>query len=114
MERSFAFLAALAIGLVPPVLAKESPPNVIFFAVDDLCDWVGAMGYDQAKTPNMDALAQGDVSFNNAHWPALESFRVHERIEIVFSARQSSFSHNQDRIDPAAMTQINLVSLHRL
>ena len=94
-----AFLAALALGLVSPLSAKESPPNVIFFAVDDLCDWVGAMGYDQAKTPNMDALAQRGVSFSNAHCPALESFRAHERVEIVFSAIQSSLSHNQDRID---------------
>jgi len=71
MKRSFAFLAALAIGLVPSVLAKEPSPNVIFFAVDDLCDWVGAMGHTQAKTPNMDALAQGGVSFNNAHCPGV-------------------------------------------
>jgi len=99
MKRSFAFLTTLALGLMSPLLAKELPPNVIFFAVDDLCDWSGAMGYDQAKTPNMDALAQGGVSFNNAHCPALESFRAHERVEIVFSARRSSLSHNQDRID---------------
>jgi len=71
MERLFAFLAALALGLVSPLSARESPPNVIFFAVDDLCDWVGAMGHTQAKTPNMDALAQGGVSFNNAHCPGV-------------------------------------------
>ena len=44
---------------------------MIFFAVDDLCDWVGAMGHTQAKTPNMDALAKRGVSFNNAHCPGV-------------------------------------------
>ncbi len=40
---------------------------MILFAVDDLCDWVGAMGYKQAITPNMDALASRGVVFTNAH-----------------------------------------------
>ena len=71
MRRVAVLLTALALGLVPSVLAKDSPPNVIFFAVDDLCDWVGAMGHTQAKTPNMDALAQAGVSFNNAHCPGV-------------------------------------------
>ncbi len=52
--------------VVCPASAKDRP-NVIFFAVDDLCDWVGAMGYRQAVTPNMDALAQRGVLFTNAH-----------------------------------------------
>ena len=34
-------------------------PDVLFIAVDDLNDWVGAMGGPiQAKTPNIDALAE--------------------------------------------------------
>ena len=56
MAKIGALLVALILGVAPQVLAKGSP-NVIFFAVDDLCDWVGAMGHTQAKTPNMDALA---------------------------------------------------------
>lgn len=57
-------------SLVTPVLAGERP-NVIFFAVDDLCDWVGAMGHSQAITPNMDALAESGVMFTNAHAPGV-------------------------------------------
>ena len=37
---------------------------MIFFAVDDLCDWVGPLGYNQAVTPNMDALARQGVVFS--------------------------------------------------
>ncbi|MHC4993916.1 MAG: sulfatase [Planctomycetota bacterium] len=42
-------------------------PNVIFFAVDDMNDWVSPMGYGQAITPHMDALAKRGVTFTNAH-----------------------------------------------
>ncbi|MEE2935147.1 MAG: sulfatase [Planctomycetota bacterium] len=52
-------------------LWAESRPNVIFFAVDDLCDWVGAMGHDQAITPNMDSLARQGVLFTGAHAPGV-------------------------------------------
>ena len=47
------------------------PPNVIFFAMDDLCDWVGPLGYQQVITPNMDKLAQRGVTFTNAHAPGV-------------------------------------------
>lgn len=42
-------------------------PNVILFVVDDLCDWVGPLGYRQAVTPNMDKLARAGLTFSNAH-----------------------------------------------
>jgi len=44
-----------------------SRPNVLFFALDDLCDWVGPLGYGQAVTPNTDKLARRGVTFTNAH-----------------------------------------------
>lgn len=47
--------------------AAKTQPNVLFFALDDLCDWVGPLGYDQAVTPNMDRLADMGVTFWNAH-----------------------------------------------
>jgi arylsulfatase A-like enzyme len=46
---------------------KQSQPNVLFFALDDLCDWVGPLGYDQAVTPHMDKLADMGITFWNAH-----------------------------------------------
>lgn len=47
--------------------AETEQPNVLFFALDDLCDWVGPLGYEQAVTPNMDKLADIGVTFWNAH-----------------------------------------------
>ncbi|MGB6223663.1 sulfatase [Haloferula sp.] len=58
-----AFLVSFA-GLS---LAAEKPPNIVFFALDDMNDWVGALGYEQAITPNMDRLAESGVNFTNAH-----------------------------------------------
>lgn len=49
------------------VSAAEKQPNIVFFVLDDLCDWVGPLGYKQAKTPNMDRLASSGVTFTNAH-----------------------------------------------
>ena len=46
-------------------------PNVLFISVDDWNDWIGAYGDNQAKTPNIDKLAAGGVSFINAHTSAV-------------------------------------------
>jgi len=59
-------MTVLCVSVVP---ALAGPPNVIFFATDDLCDWVGPLGYGQAVTPHMDELAQTGVTFTNAHCP---------------------------------------------
>ncbi len=50
---------------------SRPPPNVLFIAVDDLNDWIGPLrGHPQAKTPNIDRLAQRGVVFTNAHCAA--------------------------------------------
>jgi len=46
-------------------------PNIIMFVMDDLNDWVTPLGYDQAKTPNLDRLAKTGVTFKNAHAPGV-------------------------------------------
>lgn len=47
---------------------KADRPNVLFITVDDLNDWVGCLGGNpDAKTPNLDLLAQRSVLFSNAH-----------------------------------------------
>jgi arylsulfatase A-like enzyme len=52
---------------VAPQTGKR-PPNYLFIAVDDLNDWIGALGgHPQAKTPNIDRLAKRGVLFANAH-----------------------------------------------
>jgi arylsulfatase A-like enzyme len=43
-------------------------PNVLFFAVDDLNDWISPMGgHPDAITPNFEKLAARSVLFMNAH-----------------------------------------------
>jgi arylsulfatase A-like enzyme len=62
------------IGLAPHLAAeqaKDSPPNILIISIDDLNDWVGCMGgHPQAKTPNIDRLAQRGILFTNAHCQA--------------------------------------------
>ena len=53
--------------------------NVLFIAVDDLNDWIGALnGHSQVKTPNIDKLASRGILFTNAHTaaPACNPSRV--------------------------------------
>lgn len=45
-------------------------PNIIFFAVDDMNDFINPLGYSQAITPNLDRLASAGIIFTNAHAPA--------------------------------------------
>ena len=59
-------LAILLASAVASTSAAQRP-NVIVFALDDLCDWVGPLGYEQARTPNMDTLARSGTTFTNAH-----------------------------------------------
>jgi arylsulfatase A-like enzyme len=60
-------VAALIFWSAEAGQAAGKPPNVVFFVVDDMNDWVGPLGHDQAITPNMDRLAESGVCFTNAH-----------------------------------------------
>ncbi len=64
---ALAALAVLASCAGPPTVER---PNVLFVSVDDMNDWVGALGYEPAKTPNIDALAAKGTLFTNAHAPS--------------------------------------------
>jgi len=55
----------------PQVQGTNDRPNVIFFATDDLNTWVNPLGYNQAKTPNLDRLSKMGITFTNAHAPAV-------------------------------------------
>ena len=75
-------LVAVAATLVslPALYASQTPspkadagtrPNVLFLAIDDLNDWIGAAGgHPQARTPNLDRLISQSVFFRNAHTAA--------------------------------------------
>ncbi len=69
--------AIVAVTLIVALSASSEPahadsankrPNVLFIAVDDLNDWVGCLGgHPQAKTPNIDRLAEKGVLFEQAY-----------------------------------------------
>ena len=79
MTRSYLILMLLAV-LFGTASCNSTPeqqtpqktnPNVLFIAIDDLNDWLGCMnGHPNAKTPNMDRLADQGVLFTNAHCQA--------------------------------------------
>src|SRR5262245_19084725 len=65
-------LAAVAVSLLAPAAsaADAAKPNVLFVAIDDLRDWVGFLGYEQVKTPNLDKLAGRGVTFTRSYCAA--------------------------------------------
>ena len=64
--RSLALRIAAVFTLAASAVAATKP-NVIFFATDDLNDWVGPLNSGiRAKTPNLDRLAARGVTFQNA------------------------------------------------
>ncbi|QDU26832.1 Choline-sulfatase [Anatilimnocola aggregata] len=63
---TFVALAHLPLTAAEP--AKQ--PNVLFIAIDDLRDWVGYLGHQRAKTPNLDRLASRGVSFTRSYCAA--------------------------------------------
>ena len=53
------------------IVITPAKQNVLVIAVDDLNDWVGVLGgHPQAKTPNIDRLANNGVLFTNTHCQA--------------------------------------------
>ena len=69
MRATFALsLAIILFGGGNTCLAENPKPNILLIGVDDLNDWIGALGgHPQAKTPNIDRLASRGVLFANAH-----------------------------------------------
>jgi len=53
------------------LVAEETPPNILFIAVDDLNNMIGNLGaYPNTKTPNIDRLAAKGILFSDAHCQA--------------------------------------------
>lgn len=71
MNAARTFVLILCALIACPLHAADTRPNVLMIAVDDLNDWIGCMkGHPQARTPNMDRLAERGVLFTNAHCAA--------------------------------------------
>ena len=67
--------ALLATMLIAPISGSAAEParkpNVLFIAIDDQNDWVGALGgHPLAKTPHLDRLAERGTVMLNAHCQA--------------------------------------------
>lgn len=67
--------AVAVLSLAGPVAAADAPklstrPNVLFIAIDDLRDWVGYLGDNQTRTPNLDRLAARGLSFTRSYCAA--------------------------------------------
>src|SRR4051795_12873818 len=60
------FLGAMHAGSVA-AQQRQSKPDILYIAIDDLRDWVHYLGYQQVKTPNLDRLAQRGVTFTHAY-----------------------------------------------
>lgn len=61
-------LVLFALGVPTLAPAAASPPNVLMIAVDDLNDFSGFMqSYPDARTPNMDRLAERGMVLSRAH-----------------------------------------------
>ncbi len=59
---------SLLVWMVAVVASGQERPNVLMIAIDDLNDWVGCLGgHPDAKTPNLDALAERGRNCSNAH-----------------------------------------------
>lgn len=68
---------------VPVAGAAETPPHIVFIAIDDLNDWIGCLGgHPDAKTPHLDRLARRGLLFTNAHC----------QVPVCMASRASVFS----------------------
>ena len=68
MHKLIALVCLLGIVFPLPGAAETAKPNVLMIIVDDMNDWIGAMGgHPDTKTPNMDRLASEGTLFMNAH-----------------------------------------------
>ncbi len=69
MHLKLIHLILLLIGCSSALQAAK--PNVLFIAIDDLNDWIGALeGHPQAHTPHLDKLAKRGVIFTRAYCAA--------------------------------------------
>jgi len=71
LQRGVALIVACLYAAAAGAAGPAAPRNVLFIAIDDLNHWVGHLGrHPQARTPNIDRLAAGGVSFTRAYCTA--------------------------------------------
>ncbi len=63
-----AILITLLLSLNATANPVEKRPDIVFIIVDDLNDWIGALGgHPDAKSPNIDRLASRGMLFSQAY-----------------------------------------------
>jgi len=66
--KKYSIITFLIIGIVLPVISIAQQKNVLFLMADDFNYWAKCINYyEEAKTPNIDALASKGVLFTEAH-----------------------------------------------
>lgn len=64
-------IVVCVLGIVCRSNADDARPNILVISIDDLNDWVGCLGgHPDAKTPNIDRLAERGTLFANTHCQA--------------------------------------------
>ncbi|MDB4474603.1 sulfatase-like hydrolase/transferase, partial [Opitutaceae bacterium] len=66
----FLLTFALILGVVTPLQQSVAAdrPDIVFIIVDDLNDWIGALGgHPDAISPNIDRLASQGMLFTQAY-----------------------------------------------
>jgi hypothetical protein len=92
---SFVWMAGLALAPLSRAAIKAQP-NVVIITVDTLrVDHRGCYGYNQIRTPNIDALAADCVRFERAYTPVpSRNPRVRRRMSNV---SRCNFSDSMSR-----------------
>jgi len=63
----FFLLGSIISGILVSCKTEKVTPNILFIAVDDLRTELGCYGNTQIKSPNIDRLAEGGLTFNRAY-----------------------------------------------
>jgi arylsulfatase A-like enzyme len=101
-----AWLAILALGAAPQAAER---PNVLFIPVDDLNDWVGALGgHPDVKTPHLDKLAARGVLFTRAYCAAPACNPSRAALLTGVRPSTSGVYHNSQPWRPALKNAVTL------
>jgi len=86
-------LAVVTVGLLPSRVSAADRPNVLFFAVDDMNDWIGCMG---PQTSNAQ-YRQTDVTGSAVHKGQPHAVSSHHFRYIRYSTGEEElYDHRKD------------------
>jgi len=108
-------MVATALGAALPAFgAVGDPPNVVVITIDTLrADHVGCYGYQQVKTPNIDALAAEGSRFSHAYTPVPVTLPSHS---AIFTGTYPPFSGMHDfsanKLSPQQPTLASVLKDH--